>query len=109
MYVLLFQVRPVFPKKKHRLESKLCTSNQTVQNFKECQRTVDKQVFLEILPIAPHILKSLIQFQGNQHHFHIHFHVILKAFIYVFTHKIRERHKEKYFVIPSLIMMEVSR
>lgn len=32
-----------------------------------------------------------------------------EAFIYVFTHKIRERHKEKYFVIPSLIMMEVSR
>ena len=79
MYVFsIISGKTSFSKKKHRLESKICTSNQTVQNFKECQRTVDKQVFLEILPIAPHILKSLIQFQGNQHHFHIHFHVILR-------------------------------
>ena len=45
MYVLLFQVRPVFPKK-NRLESKLCTSNQTEPKLKKnVQRTVDKQVF----------------------------------------------------------------
>ena len=31
-----------------------------------------------------------------------------EKFHQIITHKIRKRHKEKYFVIPFLIMMEVS-
>ena len=109
MYVLLFQVRPVFPKKTHRLESKLCTSNQTVQNFKECQRTVDKQVFFrDSLYCSTYFeIRNPVPRQSTS--FSYTFSCHFEAFIYVFTHKIRERHKEKYFVIPSLIMMEVSR
>ena len=103
MYVLLFQVRPVFPKK-NRLKSKLCTSNQTEQNWKKyigVQRTVDKQVFFrDSLYCSTYFeIRNPVPRQSTS--FSYTFSCHFEAFIYVFTHKIRERHKEKYFVIPS--------
>ena len=46
MYVLLFQVRPVF-QKNHRLESKLCTSNQTEPKLNKMSKELWTRIFFK--------------------------------------------------------------
>ena len=82
------------------------------QNWKKYAKTHGQARLLGRLKTSPYCstyfeIRNPVPRQSTSflYTFSCHF----EAFIYVFTHKIRERHKEKYFVIPSLIMMEVSR